>query len=383
MKFKYIKLEKVNGKIVALFLFQYSLLIPLMSYINPSVLVATMGLILSVVYIYLNVNNRINNNNIIFLLFLTIIVVIKSLSPAQDYYLIFYFFTIVYPVFLIFFYKFDSLDFFNMGYKLAFLNILINFINPFTTNYEYMRFGYGMVLTPIFVFIKHVYFSNGKSFFIKLLNIFVILISCIEIIVYGARGASLILLFFFLMVVFWLNKKYGLLKFVFFTLMIIFYYNINFILNLLNKLTNSIGVNSYALYKFKLQLDEGVIIASSGRNLLYEESIKKISDKLFFGNSIQTNTDLYVHNIFLQILQDLGIFALISLLLFLFILLLKIRSENYSKEDKLVIVVFLSLAMGRLIISSIYWKRPEFWMLICTGLLFLKIKKVRHIYSSE
>ena len=47
-------LEEKNGTIAALFLFQYSLLIPLMRYISPAVLVAFTGIILMIAAFFVN-----------------------------------------------------------------------------------------------------------------------------------------------------------------------------------------------------------------------------------------------------------------------------------------------------------------------------------------
>ena len=372
------KLEKVNGRLVAIFLFQYSLIIPLTTYFSPSLMVASIGLLLLCIIFFLNHNNKFDTSILLFLLFISSVVGLKAFLSSDDYSLLFNFITIILPVLFLFLYRFDSVAFLETGYILALINFIINSHVPFTSNFNYMRFGYGMLLTPIFIYIRIRYYTKHKKFLIQFSNLLILLLSSIGILIFGARGAFFALLLFIFFDNFIINKKYILRNVFVLVICLVLYFLLPLVVDLIESILIKLDISSYAINKYKLQLSEGFAIASSGRSLLYQESIAMIRESSIFGNPIVIGEDdVYVHNLFLQVLQDFGIPVFILFIVILFVIISNMFRNRSSKEEKIIILIFFATSIGRLMFSSIYWRRPEFWMFLSYGILSINPKSYR------
>ena len=97
------KLYKMNGRIIALFLLQYTLLIPFMAIFNPSLLTAVCGLAIVIICIINNMKSPIKIQ--VFALFITmwILLVLKALQPGTDVFVVINYLIIVGPIVIIFF----------------------------------------------------------------------------------------------------------------------------------------------------------------------------------------------------------------------------------------------------------------------------------------
>lgn len=364
------KLNRLNGILIACFLFQYSLLIPVMGYINPTILVAVAGLLIDFLVLLYNYRKNLNMKVILFAVLMVLVLSLKSLIDAEgDMTILFYFSAIAGPAVIVFLYDFDRTTFFDWGYKLAIINFVINCLGPVLPNYSYMRFGYGMTVTVIFLYIQIRRFPKRPKLVLTV-DLAIMTITIFEILMYGARGAFFVLLLFFALDIFFVQHKKTFRNFFLLGIGAILYLNLLPIILAFESFSHKVGVYSYSITKFRIQLVQGWVSSDSGRSYYYRAAIEKIKRRPVFGNPIDLGIDEgdYVHNIFLQVGQDLGLIALGVLVAFLVFVLLKLLNQNVVSEDKMMLTVFLSVSVGRLLFSSTLWKRPEFWMLVCFAL---------------
>ena len=360
------KLYKMNGRIIALFLLQYTLLIPFMAIFNPSLLTAVCGLAIVIICIINNMKSPIKIQ--VFALFITmwILLVLKALQPGTDVFVVINYLIIVGPIVIIFLFPFDKLEFLEYSIKLSKIGFWLICWNPFVSGFSYMRFGYGMLPIVILIYIDLLYIGNVASSKQRIQSIIIFSIGTLEILLYGARGAMFALLLFIFIERFFINKKKIILNAMIIIVGAMIYENLLAILNIFERITQQLGVYSYSITKFKMQISQGFVEASSGRDVLYRNAIENIKKHPWIGNSIQIDEEGgdYTHNLFLQIGQDLGLIFLIVLILFLLFILMKLWSNGLDIHEKLCIALLFSIAIGRLMFSSTIWRRPEFWMLI-------------------
>ena len=145
------------------------------------------------------------------------------------------------------------------------------------------------------------------------------------------------------------------------------YINITKIFSLVDLILNNVGIKSYAIMKFERQITRGFAAASSSRDSIYVEALRLIQKSPILGNTMSLDEEggNYVHNVFLQVGQDLGVIALFVLVIFIVYALVQIGSKKKSVENRLIILALFSISIGRLMFSSTIWRRPEFWMLVC------------------
>ena len=107
--------------------------------------------------------------------------------------------------------------------------------------------------------------------------------------------------------------------------------------------------------------------ASSGRDVLYMRSIQLFKENPFgcgvgYWSEDPVMNGLYPHNIFLQVATEFGVIGLVSLLTL--IAVVTIRLFRLDEESFAFGGMLFAIAIGRLLISSSYWERPEFWLLL-------------------
>lgn len=245
--------------------------------------------------------------------------------------------------------------------NLAYINLIINLIYIIVAREDIdtlsMRFGYGILPSGL-VFLVQFLISHKKRYL--LLFSFII---CL-IFIWGSRGCLLVTILFMTIYLF---KRYKRKAWVFF---IIIALSANLITQGLLELISILPFESFKLRKMVATLSEGVVAASSGRDVLYSYYWDLfLQNPCGLGIGLMDAIDMnYPHNIFIQVAVEFGILGL-ALTIMLFCLCL-IRISNFKGTYFLLMAMVFSIAFGRLIISSNYWFRPEFWFLIT--LLFLK-----------
>ena len=140
----------------------------------------------------------------------------------------------------------------------------------------------------------------------------------------------------------------------------------NPIIDLAYLISVKIGIGSYAIAKYRMQMRGGWEFASSGRAARYSRAIDSIKEHPWFGNSLEDSLQdgEYVHNLFLQVGQDLGVIILIAFVVLLLFICFRMLSKNTVQDNKIVLCILFSISIGRLLFSSTLWKRPEFWLML-------------------
>ena len=326
-------------------------------------------------------SNKVNKKNFIFLSVITFIFIINLLIFPQQKIIIFLYINFLlkcYPLYFICSKKINKEYFINFGYKIAIVsNISIILEKIILGKASYMGLGYRLV--PV-ILIYILFYLKHKKFFMLLL----ILINSFYLTIYGNRGASLSLIIFIILLYFifykkTLNKIVHLIS-IYNIILIIFVFKDkikDILINFSYFLLKDLEINSYFLRKLILLLNKGLVSSSSGRDIIYTNAIELGNRNMLFGNGIGSFRyiyETYPHNIFLEFYVQFGIFGVIVLSYFLikvFYFLLK----DYENKEVLLFLVILSFP--RLILSSSFWERPEFWGLIAcleTSRIFLRGK---------
>lgn len=250
---------------------------------------------------------------------------------------------------------FDASMALKYGRRLAWVNFFINMLYVLFTydNIDLlsMRFGYGMLpSTMIFLYL----FLQTKS----KLYLVMTSISLLSILVWGSRGCLLIV---FIYLICKYGRKYWLLLSVAGSGILCFY---DQFAQALIRLVSILPVESYKLRKLVMMLTKGIVESSSGRDTLYLYYWKIFQENIFgvgIGYSDRIGL-IYPHNLFIQVAIEFGIIGLLVLLILIVYIWRKIsclKSDYYE-----ILIIIASIALGRLLVSSNYWVRPEFWALI-------------------
>ena len=376
--------ENKNGIIAALFLFQYSLLIPLMRVFSPTILVAVSGILLMLATVFINKRVAVTLKSFAIIAGLLSIILIKTFIDDTELMVGINFLMIAIPSVMVFSYRFDVDTFLSTCRKLAILNFFLLFWIPFVSKLTtYMRFGYGMVLTVIFTYLS-VFRSakdettrkaGKKGVITKALNIAIFIVSLVETVIYGNRGVLVVILAFIALDVLFIYKKNHFRNVALILAGFVALMNLEGILGILIRMAQRFGINSYALRKYQYQLMYGLEEASSGRGRLYLSAIDTIKEHPILGAKMVTYDDgtLYVHNLFLQVGRDMGVVMMIVSAVFVIYCLWIILSKKTQVSEKTVLAVFFCVSVVRLMISSNLWERPEFWALVGIALNYKEI----------
>jgi hypothetical protein len=225
---------------------------------------------------------------------------------------------------------------------LALINYLID-PNMATGNLMYMPFSYDILLPTCTLFI---------GFFQKKNKLFLIgaLTGLILIFISGARGA-LVSLILVLIMYFMFNRKMF-IKSLVIIFSIIAFLLLCFSLGLFDKIFQSLLNNNIESRTIEKILN-GEFFDSNNRFAIYIETIQKLN---IFGHGIFTDRVYlggYVHNFYLEILYDFGIFIGTALAILFTILIIKGIKSN-KKILSLLIIITLSTGFFKLMLSGSY-----------------------------
>ncbi len=358
---------------MALYIFQFGFLQPVASLVNSQWPVAGFSLLLLFLVLYNN-KFKIKTYTVLILglvsvyFFTSAIIFNTNLNIIIDVYL--GYLLKCFSAILIASISTKGKDLYNAFLKLAIINFFVIILFPFTnflTSMNYMRFGYAMVPSVMMFFYG---FFNEK----KYRPIWLILtgISTILTTIYGSRGPLLVLIIFIGLLFLFskqVKKSVKMLVVILGSISTFIIYQYQLVTRLLDYIYFDLQVRSYALAKFRMQLSDGLAASSSGRDRIYENIIKLIKEKPWFGSGIGT-TQLEIgmtsHNIFLQILVEAGIFGFLIWLIFWIFLSKRYLNLSYLKDTGYfrVVTLIIASATGRLLISSDLWLRPEYWFVI-------------------
>lgn len=370
---------------MALFVFQFGFLQPIASIVNSQIPIVVFTAFLLALLLY---NNRWAIKRYVLIWFLVISIIFFGNALVQQeisvIVLMFYisFLSKGFVGFLV-----GSLDIsreyiYEAFYKVSILNFLAIFLFPFTNfldSMNYMRFGYAIVPSILMFILVMVIEKKVTLFLLGITSI-----SLILMIVYGSRGPILIV-FVFGLFLFLFNKSIKkFVKFIFISsIAIIVYLQYKFLLlvKLLDYIYYNLKFQSYSIIKLRMIFSDGLAESSSGRDNLYEIIWNYITQNILLGWGIgfsQVIIEGSAHNIFLQILLEFGLVGLLVWVMVWIVLFRKYQIISVHNEIIFfgIITILLAISIGRLLVSSDMWLRPEYWFCLSIIInLYIYIKK--------
>ena len=388
---KEIKIQNQNSLIFILYLFQYSLLFPINLIIGSQfpIVIFTSALLM-----YCIITNRFKFNlKLILLLFLPLILLLfklpfekpdnSGINIALSH--VKAFLTIGVSGILIGSLKFSSKLFFYYAYKLSWIILLFFIFIPFTTYYgddvNYMRYGYGLLPATIIFYVS--LFQKKQL----LRSIVGCSISFTLLLFFGARGSLLSFLFFLVTFTFLFSSIKKRTKYVIFLVLSTIIFNIKPIIIYLFNTITGFNLSSYSLTKVLNYLNgDSFSSTSSGRSEAFELALLKIWESPFLGlplNTAYLDTGLiYYHNLFLDILVNWGV-IIFSFFLGLIISYIYKTIKTPKKNIKIIFTLIFCISITRLLVSSNYFERPEFWVLMSYGLTSIGTNHISLIKIKE
>lgn len=370
-----IELIKYNSFAFIFLFFQYSLCTFSSLFFDRKYLIVATSLIVGGISIWLN---RKQISTVFFKILVLVFLVFGTqyiLFPEQTRainFLVFTFLTLGCSSLFIGSTKISFIWLYYYGLKLSFINLFLTemyFVFSYgRMEYLTMLFGYAILPSILFVLYKALYEQDRKY-------LILFLILELQLLIWGARGCSLVVFLFILLKYLIENRKF---RNFFVVLCCIIYLGINYITNFLLFLISILPVESYRLRNYKSMLSEGIWENSSGRNVIYENTFMMFKQNpwgLGVGcvgfDENQTGLE-YPHNLFLQMAIEYGIVGLclvIVLIVFVFRKTIKVN-DSFCRG---LMLMFFTIVFGRLLVSSSYWERPEFWCIV--AFVFCSLKK--------
>lgn len=377
--------SKASSLIVVVFFFQYGLMIPL-TILFGSQLPIVLSTIMLLVFGFL-LKNFFLTKKTFFLFALPLCLLIFKLpfeyETIQSFSyniikdgdigaeMIFSFLSIGISGILLGSLKFSYAHFLKLGLIVAWINFIILFFVPFTDLYNevvnYMKFGYTLLPTVLISFV-FLFINKKKSSFI------LFFISFADMVIFGSRGSLLTFILFALFFIYFNSKVSFKTKLVIVFLLTFISAFLKSILEFILETAESYSLYSYALIKY-LNLLDGSSLAStsSGRDEIYSSAISRIYSSPFWGSPINScfvdTGSAYYHNVFLDIIVNFGVIIFVLFLFYILSVIYRVISiKNYSLFTTFFIIFFVSF--GRLLVSSSFWQRPEFWLLMGISISF-------------
>lgn len=258
---------------------------------------------------------------------------------------------------------------YNVCYKWGNIFAYICFVTSalfiYMVNFEMlqsMRFGYAML--PASAWFILAFFRERKIHFLILF-----IASSLLLILFGSRGTIVATAILLALILLKTNGvKWAIVIGIASTFINQFEeITINFLLYL------SSVTNARKLKGLISMMQEGIEGNTAGRETLYIHCMEKFEENPW-GNGVgwwseDTVMDgIFPHNVFLQIMTEFGIIGLALFAIALIIIIKRLFKSNISIYFALAYIV--SIGMGRLMVSSMFWVRPEFWLIL--GLFVFK-----------
>lgn len=259
---------------------------------------------------------------------------------------------------------------------ITFLFYFLDPINDYFFSFEYMIFGFEVML-PIFI----AFYIAYKLYNSKIYGILSI-VSFILILVWGNRMATLACIFFiFSYEIIFSNKP--LKKYLNITILLLIVtvisFNLERIIAAISNILDNYNIYSYSLRSSLDYITGSVDHLSYGREVMWNDATNLFYNRPLLGYGIgyfQDYYGFYVHNIFLDLLISYGI----GLSLFLVILLVNsfYRIKKAEGHLKIAGMIFFCISFPKLLTSVEFISESSFWLLILYGFLvpcFYKLQK--------
>lgn len=257
-------------------------------------------------------------------------------------------------------FEFDYRYCYKYGQILAYVCFVTSALFLWLTPYKFlmsMRFGYAMLPSVLWFLLV---FIEKKSRF----DLLLFLAGLFTLVAWGSRGTLLVVLIFLLLYLLKERKKlFAALVIVTIPLLTVLRNYVLELLDAISDLTHARKIN-----KLIIMLDDDEEIdTSSGRDAIYDHCIDLIQLNPF-GNGVGFWTKdpvmhgLFPHNVFLHVGTEFGIIGMAVLVIVLIYAMKKMF--DFKGSFFYLLVFFFSIMFGRLMVSSMYWARPEFWFFI-------------------
>lgn len=364
---------KFNAYIIALYMFQFGFLQPVAIIVDSQWPVAAFTIILVLLML---LNNGFKTKLYVLLSFtlLSIYFLFNAciyMESSLTILLLFAEFILKsFSAFMVGSLDINSDELYNSFLKIAVINFIILGVFPFTgliNSIGYMRYGYAM--TPSVIMFFYAYLKNKD---LRFLWMPAVLMAFTLTVLYGSRGPVIVfLLVLFLAFIFNSNlskyRKIGVLAFSGSAIFLINKYSL--MLKLFRYIFYNIKIQTYSVEKFIMMIEVGITKSSSGREELYYTLMEYIKEKPIFGNGIgfsQQALGITPHNIFLQVLLEAGITGLFLCIILTacFVYEYKILSMDNKDGFYKIVTLVISVSLGRLMVSSDLWLRPELWLAV-------------------
>lgn len=370
--------EKRATRLFVLFLFQFGLLLPLIPILSHSILIPAFTAVLTMYALVYGLFHITRSTIFLFCIPLFLLLIklpfeYSVIGEGSDVGLQFLvgFLTIGVAGILFGTVRCSVSYFFKVANKVAWINFLLIGFIPFTSLYgesdlsiNYMKYGYAIL--PI-VLVAYTNIIRGHT---SIAEWGLFLCSLLSMIVFGARGAQLTFVLFFLFSFLFLSRVRFIWKLLISVVILIGVFALPYLLTQLISILDQYGVSSYPIAKYsELLSGTDFIDTSSGRNFLYEYAYLRILEHPLLGNPlnscyVDTGGDFYYyHNVFLDLLVNYGTIVTGVLLLLLVYVLWGIFTRGTLDEKYLIAILFI-VPFGRLVVSSSFWLRPEFWLFL-------------------
>lgn len=268
--------------------------------------------------------------------------------------------------------KIDADKFIRYGYIWSWIVFFLIGAVPFTSMFtsreggiDYMRFGYAMLPVSMFSFV--ILNTSTK----KIVPFTLLVLSFTEMMIFGARGALLSFFIYVFISFFAITKEKKGLKVSLIAISGLLIALLPYIILGIESILKKHHIFSYALVKYSRIFETGFESSMSGRDILYKSAINRIIESPIFGsplNSVFVDFGRgYYHNFMLEIAVGFGI--PIALFLIGYLVLTSINALRHESQiSKYVFFLLMTIPIGRLLVSSSIWYRPEFWFFISYSL---------------
>ncbi len=199
------------------------------------------------------------------------------------------------------------------------------------------------------------------------------------VLISGTRGAILcIIIFGFMYLMYGINyqfktlAKFGILAA---ALLLAYLCLYSTLLYDIGTFLSNLGITSRSINA----LLNGEISNDNGRSGLQEKALSLIAEGGPFGTGFCSSryhyAGAYPHNIFLEILIDMGYVggSIFILLLAIGVIRFFVTVKDY--HWRVLFIIFFSCAAGRLMVSSSFWMEPFFWQAVAIGIAAVKWQK--------
>lgn len=235
-----------------------------------------------------------------------------------------------------------------------------------------MGMTYG-IMPLLFAIIAHFYlYKNSSSFICKISYIITAIITCI-LIIRGTRGFTVCLIIMIYLLLsnndgYNISKRKFILQIFIVAFMIVVILNAENIILLFATTINKLGIQFNSLEKMVYLISNGNI--TNGRTDIYRLAWEGFLDSPILGNGIGVFTDRFgspympfIHNIFLQLLYELGCVLPIPIFLIMINGLWKILFAIIDEDVKCFFLVLFSASVPMLFLSSELWFNRVFWLM--------------------